>query len=49
MFAMVFFPIFAFAFNAQVCAVNPANTASVMAAMKPSVCAIRQEVYSFNK
>jgi len=49
MFAIVFFPIFAIAFNAQVCAVNPASTASVLEAMKPNACAIREEVYIVNK
>ena len=49
MFAIVFFPIIALAVNAHVCAVDPANTQSVIAAMKPGVCVERQEVYVFNK
>ncbi len=48
MFILVFGPIVAFAFNAQVCATNPADTASVIAAMKPGACAVRKEEYIFN-
>lgn len=40
---------FALAFNAQVCAKNPADTDSVLKAMKPGVCKIRKEVYIVNK
>ena len=48
MFEIVFYPIIAIAFNAHVCATNPADTASVLAAMKPAACAVRKEEYKFN-
>ena len=48
MFEIVFYPIIAIAFNAHICAVNPADTASVVEAMNPGVCAARKEEYKFN-
>lgn len=41
--------LMAVSFNAQHCAVNPADTKSVLQAMKPGACADRKEVYNFNK
>lgn len=49
MFAIVFGPIFAIAFNAHVCATDPATPSSVIAAMKPGACPVREEVYKFNR
>lgn len=48
MFTFVFGTIFAIAFNAHVCATNPADPASVIEAMKPGACAVRKEEYKFN-
>ncbi len=49
MFTFVFGTIFAIAFNAHVCATNPADPASVIEAMKPdAVCEIRKAEYKFN-
>ena len=49
MFVVLFGAVFSIALNAHVCAVNPADTASVLEAMKPGACAERQEVYKVNK
>jgi|NOAtaT_6_FD_contig_21_12114700_length_222_multi_4_in_0_out_0_1 hypothetical protein len=46
---MIFFPIFSVIFNIQVCATNPADPASALAALKPGACAIRKEEYKFNR
>lgn len=48
MFEIVFYPIIAIAINAHICATNPADTQSVIDAMKPGACAVRQEIYKFN-
>lgn len=48
MFVMVFGPLLSLAINAQVCAVNPADTQSVIDAMRPGACAKREEVYIVN-
>lgn len=48
MFEIVFYPIIAIAFNAHICATNPADPASVIEALKPGVCEVRKEEYKFN-
>ena len=48
MFEIVFYPIIAIAFNAHICAANPADVHSVLYAMKPGVCLERKEIYKFN-
>ena len=49
MFVFLFGTLIAIAANAQVCAVNPADTQSVIDALKPGACVVRQEVYKVNK
>lgn len=49
MLVFVFGTIIAIAANAQVCAVNPADTQSILDAMKPGACVERQEIYNVNK
>lgn len=48
MIGFIFTTIIAVAANAHVCAANPADTQSVLDAMKPGVCAVRKEEYKVN-